>query len=69
MKAAIALFTPRQRQVLKLVAEDHNVKSIANQLGLSPKTVEWHKSKLYRELNCGLAGLVRAALKLGLVKL
>ena len=43
--------TPRQREVLQLVAEGHAVKEIANVLNLSPKTVEYHKTKIMRELN------------------
>lgn len=37
----------RQREVLKFLAEGHTTKEIAFQLHLSPKTVEWHRSKLY----------------------
>lgn len=43
--------TSRQREVLQLVAEGHAVKEIANILNLSPKTVEYHKTKIMRELN------------------
>ena len=43
--------TPRQREVLQLVAEGKAVKDIANILNLSSKTVEYHKTKIMRELN------------------
>ena len=43
--------TPRQREVLQLVAEGNAVKEIANILNLSSKTVEFHKTKIMRELN------------------
>lgn len=43
--------TPRQREVLQLVAEGKAVKDIANILNLSSKTVEFHKTKIMRGLN------------------
>ncbi|MDQ6705859.1 MAG: response regulator transcription factor [Acidobacteriota bacterium] len=43
--------SPRQREVLQLVAEGHANKEIARILKLSMKTVEFHKSNLSRKLN------------------
>jgi DNA-binding NarL/FixJ family response regulator len=43
--------TPRQREVLQLVAEGRSRKEIAVVLNISVKTVEFHKGKLMRELN------------------
>jgi len=43
--------TPRQRQVLQLVAEGRTRKEIADTLNISVKTVEFHKATLSRELN------------------
>jgi DNA-binding NarL/FixJ family response regulator len=43
--------TPRQRQVLQLVAEGRSRKEIASALNISIKTVEFHKATLARELN------------------
>jgi DNA-binding NarL/FixJ family response regulator len=43
--------TPRQREVLQLVAEGRNRKEIASILNISVKTVEFHKGKLMLELN------------------
>jgi len=43
--------TKRQREVLQLVAEGKSVKDIANSLNISSKTVEYHKTKLMRELD------------------
>jgi DNA-binding NarL/FixJ family response regulator len=43
--------TPRQRQILQLVAEGRTRKEIAGTLGISVKTVEFHKATLARELN------------------
>ncbi len=42
--------TERERQVLKLVAEGHSTKKIAELLFVSPKTVEGHKTKLMAKL-------------------
>jgi DNA-binding NarL/FixJ family response regulator len=42
--------TPRQREVLQLVAEGKTVKEISLSLKISPKTVEFHKSCLMDEL-------------------
>ena len=43
--------TDREREVLKLVAEGHTAREIAEILVVSPKTVEWHKSSLMQKLN------------------
>ncbi len=42
--------TERERQVLKLVAEGHSTKKIADLMFISPKTVEGHKTKLMAKL-------------------
>lgn len=42
--------TTRQREVLRLVAEGHSGKVIAGLLGISQKTVEFHKASLMRQL-------------------
>ncbi|MFN5708543.1 MAG: response regulator [Planctomycetota bacterium] len=60
--------TPRQRQILKLIAEGHTTKQIAAQLGLSNKTVEMHRTQLMKNLKIHeIAGLTRYAIKQGLV--
>ena len=43
--------TDREREVLKLVAEGHTSREIADMLIVSPKTVEWYKSSLMKKLN------------------
>jgi two-component system response regulator NreC len=43
--------TDREREVLKLVAEGHTSREIAEILIVSPKTVEWYKSSLMNKLN------------------
>ena len=60
--------TPRQRQVLELIALGHTSKEIARRLSISIKTVESHRTALMRFLNIhDLAGLVRYAIRIGLV--
>lgn len=67
-KSPMEKLTARQREILQLIAESRNTKEIAEMLGLSPKTVEYHRLKLMRTLGMhDVPGLVRFALKVGLV--
>jgi two-component system response regulator NreC len=43
--------TPREREVVRMIAEGNSVRQIAGRLGLSAKTVEAHKFNLMRKLN------------------
>jgi DNA-binding NarL/FixJ family response regulator len=62
--------TPRQREVLTLVAEGYSTRDIARTLGISVKTVETHRAQLMERLNIhDVAGLVRYAIRTGIVKL
>lgn len=62
------LLTPRQREVLQLIAEGQSTKEIARRLDLSVKTVETHRSQLMKQLDIHeIAGLVRYAVRAGLV--
>ena len=62
------VLTPRQREILQLVAEGHTSKAIAQRLGVSFKTVEAHRAQIMERLNLhDLAGLVRFAVRAGLV--
>ena len=55
--------TPRQREVLQLVAEGKTVREISAALNISPKTVEFHKNGLMNELGLRTtADLTRYAL-------
>jgi DNA-binding NarL/FixJ family response regulator len=61
--------TPRQRQVLRLIAEGQTTKAIARLLGVSVKTVETHRAQLMDRLDIhDVAGLVRHAIRIGLVE-
>ncbi len=60
--------TPRQREVLQLIAEGHNTKRIAATLKVSPKTVEYHRLRLMKSLHVhDVPGLVRFAIRVGVV--
>jgi DNA-binding NarL/FixJ family response regulator len=60
--------TPRQREILQLVAEGKNTKEIASDLNISVKTVESHRLQLMERLNIhDVPGLVRYAVRSGLV--
>jgi len=60
--------TPRQREILQLIAEGGSTKEIAYRLGLSAKTVETHRAEIMRRLEIhDVAGLVRYAIRRGLV--
>jgi DNA-binding NarL/FixJ family response regulator len=60
--------TQRQREVLRLIAEGYKAREIAEQLMISVKTVETHRTLLMERLNIhDVAGLVRYAIRVGLV--
>ncbi len=62
--------TPRQREVLQLVAEGRSLKEIAAILGISVKTVEYHKRCIMDELGLRTtAELTRYAIKHGIASL
>jgi DNA-binding NarL/FixJ family response regulator len=60
--------TPRQREVLQLVAEGRSRKEISGILNISVKTVEFHKGKLMRALNLQtVADFTRYAIEHGII--
>lgn len=64
----LELLTPRQREVLQLIAEGLSSKEIAQRLNLGVKTVETHRTELMERLDIhGVAGLVRYAIRVGIV--
>ena len=64
----LGALTPRQREILQLLAEGKSAKVIAAALGLSARTVEFHKYTLMDALGIeNSAGLIRFAVKRGLV--
>jgi DNA-binding NarL/FixJ family response regulator len=64
----VARLSPRQREILQLIAEGQTTKRIAQILKISVKTVETHRSQLMEQLDIhDVAGLVRCAIRAGLV--
>lgn len=62
------LLTPRQREVLQLIAEGRSTKEIAATLGISVKTVEFHRTSLAEVLGLrSVADLPRYALQHGII--
>ncbi len=60
--------TPRERDVLVLVADGRTNKEIGAELGISPRTVETHRESIVRKLDIkSVAGLTRFAIESGLV--
>ena len=62
--------TPREREILQLVADGHSSKQIAQLLGLSAKTVDTHRRQLMEKLNIdSIAGLTHFAIRQGVTAL
>jgi DNA-binding NarL/FixJ family response regulator len=64
----LSILSPREKEVLQLIAEEYTSAEIGKMLFISEKTVEKHRTKLMEKLNVrNLAGLVRLAVKYHLV--
>jgi DNA-binding NarL/FixJ family response regulator len=62
-----SVLTPREREVLQLIAEGKSTKVIARELYVSSKTIEWHRSQLMKKLGVqSVAELVKYAISEGL---
>lgn len=62
------LLTPREREVLQLVAEGYTNRAIAEELTISVKTVEKHRANVMSKLEASdLPTLIRTAMKHGLI--
>ena len=65
-----AVLTPREREVLQLLAEGMAAKEIASHLNVSVKTVETHRRNMMEKLNMrGIAELTKYAVREGLVSI
>jgi DNA-binding NarL/FixJ family response regulator len=61
--------TPRERQVLRLLAAGVSTRDTAARLTISPKTVETHRVRIYAKLGCKSAvELTRIAVRTGLIE-
>lgn len=68
-KDQLEALSPRQREVLRLIAEGKTTKQIAQALEISVKTVETHRAQLMERLDIhDVAGLVRYAIIVGLIQ-
>lgn len=68
VEGPLGVLTPRQREILQLIAQGRSAKDIAYRLGLSVKTVETHRAQIMERLGVhDIAGLVRFAIRVGLV--
>lgn len=64
-----ALLTPREREVMQLLARDYPVKEVAERLFISPRTVENHRSNIMRKLGLkSTIEFIRHAVRQGLVE-
>ena len=69
-KDSYQLLTDRERETLKLIAEGHTAREIAEVLLVSPKTVEWYKANLMSKLNLhNTADLIKYAIRKRIVTL
>lgn len=67
-KETLEMLTSREKDVLKLIAEEYTTQEIADKLFLSKHTIESYRKTLILKLKVrNLAGLTRYALKLGLL--
>jgi two-component system response regulator NreC len=67
-RPATPTLSPRERQVLGLLAHGHTNREVADRLSLSVKTVETHRARLSDKLGLhSRADLVRLAIELGLL--
>ncbi len=67
-RARLDTLSPRQQEILGLIADGRSTKEMAGRLNISAKTVETHRAQLMERLNIhDVAGLVRFAIKMGLV--
>ncbi|MER2603327.1 MAG: response regulator transcription factor [Candidatus Competibacter phosphatis] len=66
--ASPELLTPRQREILQLIAEGRTTREIAERLCVSARTVETHRAQIMERLNLhDVASLTRFAIRSGLI--
>jgi DNA-binding NarL/FixJ family response regulator len=68
--SAYSVLSPREREVLQLVAEGHSTKDIARELSVSVKTVESHRKQIMNKLGLhSIAELTKYAIREGLTQI
>ncbi len=69
LRTALSRLSGREQEVMALVATGKSNRDMAELLGVSPKTIETHRSNLMRKLDAGsVADLVRVAIVSGMVE-
>jgi DNA-binding NarL/FixJ family response regulator len=69
-KSGITLLTGREREILRMLAEGQTVKKVADQLGISYKTVQAHRANIMEKLHLhSAADIIYFALRNHLVEL
>ncbi|MBA2414669.1 MAG: response regulator transcription factor, partial [Geodermatophilaceae bacterium] len=64
-----SILTPREEEIIKLIAEGHSSKQIAHTLVISAKTVDRHRANILQKLGMhDRLGLTRFAIRAGLVE-
>jgi len=64
------LLTPREQEILRLLAEGHSARKIAEKLCISPRTAENHRTHIMKKLGLhSTLDLVRYAARIGLIDL
>jgi DNA-binding CsgD family transcriptional regulator len=64
------LMTPREQEILRLLAEGHSARKIAEKLCISPRTAENHRTHIMKKLGLhSTLDLVRYAARIGLIDL
>ena len=68
-RADVSSLTPREVEILVLLAQGYSARHVASRLGITFRTVDCHRSHIYNKLDLhGVAGLVRFAIRYGMVK-
>ncbi len=66
LKARLETLTPREREIMQILAEGEPNKVIAARFGISPRTVEVHRARIMEKMQArNLSDLVRMSLQLG----
>ncbi|MDH4450846.1 MAG: response regulator [Rhodoferax sp.] len=63
LRFALASLSPREREVLDQLILGHYNKNIADQLGITPRTVEFHRANIFHKM--GVSSAIELAHKLG----
>lgn len=68
-RSRLSTLSPRELEVLRLLAQDYSVREVAEQLGVRPTTIETHRQSLRAKLDLrGAAGMARFAIREGLLE-